>query len=93
MFKSAILIFCLVGIACGAKYRDRDIDGKKYEASVKGNGVISPARVVFDGRFVEIYFDNRIVTAKLASEVIDNTHGFQASDEAQNWIIDIEGLD
>lgn len=92
-FKTTILILCLVGVASGAKYKGRDIDGKKYEATVKGEGVISPARVIFNGCYVEIYIGKRVIMAKMGSEIINDPHDIEASDEKQSWTIDIEGLD
>lgn len=92
-FKATILILCLVGFSFGAKYKGRDIDGKKYEATVKGKGVISPALVQFDGLFVHIYLEKRIVTAKLAKEEIENPHEVEASDGTNDWIIEVSGLD
>ena len=91
--KTAIFILCLVGLSFGAKYRGQNIDGKKNEASVKGKGVISPARVTFDGRYVEIQFDKRTVTAKMAGEDIENPHDIEATDGTDSWIIDVAGLD
>jgi hypothetical protein len=93
IIKATILILCLVGLSFGAKYRGRDIDGKKYEATVKGKGELSPALVQFDGLFVYIYFEKRIVTAKLANEDIENPHDIEASDGTNVWTIDVSGLD
>ena len=92
-YKAAILILCLVGISFGAKYRGRDIDGKKYEAIVKGKGEISPALVQFDGLTVYIYLEKRIITAKLAVEDIQNPHDITASDGTNDWLLDVSGLD
>ena len=45
MFEFALLIVCLVGVGFAAKYKGREIDGKKFEATDKGNGVISSGRL------------------------------------------------
>lgn len=90
--RTLLIIFCLVGCVFGATYKGKNIDGKKYEAIVMSGGVISDARVIFDGKYVDIYLGKRIVTAKMAGEVIDDPQDIVATDGKDTWTIDVTNI-
>jgi hypothetical protein len=91
--KILILILSFSLSTSAASYKGKNVDGKKLDAVVKSTDFISDARVIFDGRYVEIYLGMRIIRAKMAGEVIDNPHDIVASDGTDIWTINVSGLD
>ena len=72
----------------GATYKGKNIDGKKYAASVKPGKVIVSCDVVFDGKAVYIYSDV-LTTGKLWGEVISDQHDIEIAVGNEDWAIDI----
>lgn len=94
MKKVITLILTLAAGASGAIYEGRNIDGKLFLGSLKGDGVIIPVRVTFDGKTVSVRDDKRFRTMMLASEVIDDPKRIDASDASgKNWIISLDNVE
>ena len=48
--KTLALILVLSAVMSGAIYKGENIDGKPFQASLKGDGKIVPVQVTFDGQ-------------------------------------------
>ena len=80
-----IIVFC--ASAFGAEYKGKNIDGKKYVASVKTEKGIFAASVRFEGKTVFIYLEKEVIEAKLENEIIENENDVPASNEKGSWLI------
>lgn len=82
-----------VSSAFAATYRGTNIDGKKYAASTRINGVIVPISVQFGGKYVSVWIDGEIIEMKLEVEDIKDPSAVGAHDGKKEWLLNVLGLD
>ena len=88
---SSFLLLCLLVVASfGATYKGKNIDGKKFAASIRSDKEFYSGSVMFDGQFAYLSFDGQLVTVKLESETIRDLHRIAANDKTQRWEITLE---
>ena len=91
--KTLSLILLLASLSFGATYKGKSIDGKKYAASTRINGIIVPVTVRFEGRGVELWLDGKIVPMKLADEVIEDLNAAEVFDGKRDLILKVDLAD
>ena len=85
------MLLCLFGVASfGATYKGRNIDGKKYAASIRSDKEIYAGSIMFDGQFAYLTFDRQEVTVKLENEKIEDLRSIRANDKTSHWEISVE---
>lgn len=91
--KVFLFALLLTSTVFGATYKGKNIDGKKYPASVKIGKAIESISVEFQGETAFLYFPkNKIIEVKLHSETIDDLSAVEAFDGKQDWIINVLDL-
>ena len=87
--KSLLLICLLVVASSGATYKGKNIDGKKYSASIRSEKKVFSGSVEFDGEFAYLSFNGQIITVRLENETIEDLQRIPANDKAHHWEISI----
>ena len=88
--KSLLLLCLLVLASNGAIYKGKNIDGKKFSASIRSEKEIFAGSVMFDGQFAHLSFNGQLITVKLESEIIENLTRIPGYDKTHRWEITIE---
>lgn len=92
--KAIILSLLFATAAFGATYRGQSIDGKKFPASTRINGIIEPVTVRFDGKGCELWLKGEILPMRLHSEEIDDPAAVAVYDGRREFLlkVDLGGL-
>ena len=88
--KSLLLICLLVVASSGATYKGKNIDGKKYSASIRSEKKVFSGSVEFDGEFAYLSFNGQLITVKLENESIDDLRHIPANDKTHHWEISVD---
>jgi hypothetical protein len=88
--KLSILFCVFVSVSFGATYKGKNIDGKKYAASIKSAKEIFGGSVEFDGQFAYLSFNTQIITVKLENENIEDLRSIPANDKTHYWEISVD---
>jgi len=88
--KALILTLLLASAAFGATYKGKNIDGVKYSASTRINGIIEPVTVRFDGRSCEIWLKGEILPMRLQSEEIENPAAVSVYDGKRDLVLKVD---
>jgi hypothetical protein len=88
--KVTAWICLFVGVSFGATYKGKNIDGKKYAASIKSEKEIFGGSVEFDGQFAYLSFNGRLITVKLENENIEDLKSVPANDKSNHWEIRVD---
>jgi hypothetical protein len=87
--KYLLLIALLVAPVCGAAYKGKNIDGKKYPCEAKSEKGIYSGSVVFEGKTAVVYLEDKAVELKLENESIEDPAKIYAYNEQGSWTISI----
>ncbi|KAF0205752.1 MAG: hypothetical protein FD167_5573 [bacterium] len=95
---SLLFVLCLSTNGLSAEYKGKNIDNKRYDATVYSYSTSKyyDVEVEFDGDECTIYFSqNSRITVALDDEEIEDPHNISAYDYKRSvyWDIDVEGLD
>lgn len=87
----SLLLLCLLAVASfGATYKGKNIDGKKYAASIRSDKEIFSGSVMFEGQFAYLSFNGQLIPVKLESETIEDLRRIPANDKTHRWEITVE---
>lgn len=85
-----LVVSLLVVPSFGATYKGKNIDGKKYSATIRSDKEIFAGSVMFDGQFAHLSFNGQLITVKLESETIQDLRRIPANDKTDRWEITVE---
>ncbi len=88
--KAFIISVLLASVSFGATYKGQSIDGRKFTATTRIDGVIEPVTVRFDGKGVEVWLKGEILPMKLSDEVIDDSNSVTVYDGKREFVLKVD---